>query len=55
MTKADYEAAARIVLKYAAAVETTLYWKMTTAEARGAIAEARAVAAVLTAAAEAAS
>lgn len=47
VTREDLEAAARIVLRYAAAVEKTLYWGMTTAEARAAIGEARALGARL--------
>lgn len=43
----DAIAAARIARKYAAAVETKLYWDMTTREARAEIAEASRVAELL--------
>jgi hypothetical protein len=43
----DYIAAARLVRKYATAVETTLYWKMTTREAKEEVLEATRVAELL--------
>lgn len=47
MKREDLLVTARIVRKYISAVETTLYWNMTTREARDAIAEATAVAEML--------
>lgn len=43
----DLLAAARIVRKYIVAVETTLYWKMTTREAKDEMAEATRIAEAL--------
>ena len=43
----DFIAAAKVVRKYISAVETTLYWKMTTRDARDEIAEAERVADLL--------
>jgi len=43
----DCISAARIARKYATAVETTLYWKMTTREAKDEVAEAVRVAELL--------
>ena len=40
----DLIAAARIARKYAAAVETKLYWNMTPIEAQGGITEAKRIA-----------
>ena len=51
MTKDELEAAAMIVRKYVAAVEKTLYWSMTTSEAKKEIAEAERLAEVLESAA----
>lgn len=50
MNREDMEAMAAIVRKYAVAVETTLYWKMTTGEARRELTEAQRLLAVLDAA-----
>lgn len=47
MNPDDYIAAARLVRKYATAVETTLYWKMTTREAKEEVLEATRVAELL--------
>ncbi len=47
MNSDDYIAAARIVRKYATAVETTLYWKMSTREAKEEVIEAARVAGLL--------
>jgi hypothetical protein len=47
MRPEDYRIAALIVRKYAAAVETKLYWEMSTSTARGEIAEAKKVAEML--------
>ena len=47
MKREDLLIAARIVRKYISAVETTLYWNMTTREARDTIAEASAIAEML--------
>jgi hypothetical protein len=47
MKREDLLIAARIVRKYISAVETTLYWNMTTREARDVIAEASTVAEML--------
>jgi hypothetical protein len=43
----DYIAAARLVRKYATAVETTLYWKMTTRAAKEEVLEATRLAELL--------
>lgn len=43
----DLIAAARVVRKYARAVESTLYWNMTTREAKEEVAEAERIAEVL--------
>lgn len=43
----DFIAAGKIVRKYIAAVEKTLYWEMTTREAKEEIAEAQRVAEIL--------
>ena len=43
----DFIAAARIVRKYIAAVEKTLYWEMSTREAREEIAAAEKIAEIL--------
>lgn len=40
MRRDDFVSAAALMRKYAAAVETTLYWKMSTSEAKKEIAEA---------------
>ena len=47
MRPEDYRIAALIVRKYVAAVETKLYWDMSTSTARGEITEAKRVAEML--------
>lgn len=47
MTPEDYAAAARVVRKYVAAVETKLCWDMSTREAKIEVAEAERLAALL--------
>ncbi len=47
MNPDDYIAAARLVRKYATAVETTLYWKMTTRAAKEEVLEATRLAELL--------
>ena len=47
MNRDDLEAAAILLRKYAAAVETKLYWSMSTREARQEIAETKRLAELL--------
>lgn len=47
MTRTDLESIARVLRKYASAVETTLYWNMSTSEAKKEIAETERLMAVV--------
>ena len=51
MTREELEAAAMVIRKYSAAVEKTLYWGMTTSEAKREISEAERLAELLESAA----
>ena len=51
MSREELEAAAMIIRKYVVAVETKLYWNMSTSEAKKEIAEAERLAELLEAAA----
>ncbi len=52
MKREDLASAADFLRKYAVAVETKLYWSMSTSEAKAEIKEARRLASMLTEAAE---
>lgn len=47
MTREDMKAAAEMLRKYAVAVETKLYWNMSTSEAKVEIKEAKRLASIL--------
>ena len=47
MTRTDLEAIVHVLRKYASAVETTLYWNMSTSEAKKEIAETERLMAVV--------
>jgi hypothetical protein len=47
MTLEDMHAAAELLRKYATAVETKLYWNMSTSEAKAEIKEAKRLASIL--------